>query len=151
MFPQLDSIDGRDWTQIKIFTPTASVSGVAGNSCTVLQTISSVITAIVDTNQFAQEQKEQCSNLINVRRLPADVLAVYEKVNTHRHQITKAKIKKFANVLTTDPADNTVYEHNFVQFRRIPRLSPFTRMEPHLKCSNIFTLLQKILTTLKSR
>ena len=54
LFPQLDSIDGRDWTQIKISAPTATVSGVAGNSGIVLQTISTGITAIADTNCFAQ-------------------------------------------------------------------------------------------------
>ena len=51
-----------------------------------------------------------------MRALPDDVQVVYEKVNTHRQRITKDEIKKFANNLTTDPGNGTVYEHNFVQF-----------------------------------
>ena len=150
LFPQSDSIDGRDWTQIKISAPTATISGVAGNSGTVLQTILMGITAIADTNKFAQERKEQRSDLINVRALPDDVQVVYKKVNTHCQQLSKDEIKKFANKLTTDPGMKRCMNTTLCNFRRIPRHSLFTRMGPLLKCSNILILLQN-LRTLKSR
>ena len=117
LFPQSDSIDGRDWSQITTTAPTAvAPGGVVGNSGTVLQTISTGITALADSNRFVQERRQLRSDVINTRALPQDVQDIYMKVNTDRCRITKDDIKKFANVLTTDPADGTVYEHNFVQF-----------------------------------
>ena len=103
MFPQSNSIDGSDWTQIKLSAPTAAVSGVAGNFGTVLQTILTGITAIADTNKFAQERKNRASDSINVNGLPDNVKLIYEKVNTRCERIIKNEIKKFSNDLTTDP------------------------------------------------
>ena len=57
LFPQSDSIYGRNWSQIKLSAPTAAISGVAGNSDPLLQTILTGITAIADTNKFAQKRK----------------------------------------------------------------------------------------------
>ena len=81
LFPQSNSIDGRDWPKIKLFAPTTATAGVAGNSGTLLQTILTGITAIVDTNTLAQERKNQAGNVINVGALLADVKTIYKKVN----------------------------------------------------------------------
>ena len=60
------SIDARDWTQIKTSAPTAAIGGVTGNSGTLLQTISTGITEIANTNISAHECKNQARDIINV-------------------------------------------------------------------------------------
>ena len=114
LFPQSDSIDGRNWTQIKLSAPTAAISGVAGNSGSLLQTILTGITAIADTNKFAPKRKNQACDLINVGALPEDVKTIYEKVNILCQCITKDDIKKFTNDHTTDLGDGTIYEYNSI-------------------------------------
>ena len=109
LFPQSDSIDGRDWSQIKLSASTVAIPGVAGNSGPLLQIILTGITAIADTNKFAQEHKNRARDLINVGALPEDVKTIYKKVNVLRQYITKDDIKKFSNDYITDPRDGTVY------------------------------------------
>ena len=86
LFPQSDSIDGKDWTQLTTTAPTVTApGGVVGNSGTVLQTISTGITALADTNRFVQERKERRSDIINTRALPQDVQDIYMKVVSLKH------------------------------------------------------------------
>lgn len=116
LFLQSRSIDTSDWTQIKLSVSTATFGEVTGNSGTLIQTISTGITEIANTNISAQEHKNQARDIINVEALPEDVKVVYEKVNAWREHITKDNIKKFQNQHTTDPGTGTVHVHNFIEF-----------------------------------
>lgn len=75
LFPQLNLIDTRDWTQIKNSTLTATIFGVSGNLVTLIQAISMGITEIVVSNISTQEHKSSTSGIfVNIIAIEDNLL-----------------------------------------------------------------------------
>lgn len=116
MFLQSDSINTRDWTQIKNITPTAAISGVTGNLGTLLQTVSTGSTEIVEPNTSAWECKSRAKDIINITFLLVNTKKIYEKDCFKYQCITKTDIVRFKNSFTTHPIFGDVQEYNFIKF-----------------------------------